>query len=429
MDKTSYTIPDFSDKITSIIKTPELIIHGYRFYCEIEITSEKNLHFFFHPLIRSFDFTLTINVKNASDGSIGDSTSDHISVDLDLSNTFELATEKTIEDNWLDSNQLIIEFQIEPDEVDYSPQLDFIFEILYGQIEGEEGLDETAIQWILAVSERILLSEPSVIKTNSPCVIIGDIHGQFYDIFRIFKAEGAPEDKKYIFLGDYVDRGYSSLNCILLLLALKIKNPKQCIIIRGNHEAENISSRYGFRDEVLIKFGATLYNDFIPVFNALPFAVLINEKIFCVHGGLSPSITKIEEVENIKRPLDPVEGQGAYDLIWSDPSTEVEEYGPNPRGSSFLFGKAPTERFLKENNLTLIIRAHQMMMDGYSYNFGEDFGLLTIFSASHYTTDNNKGGYAVIDEKGDIRLENYSALTEKQIEEFKEYNLSDYLAK
>ncbi|KAK8893633.1 hypothetical protein M9Y10_022058 [Tritrichomonas musculus] len=429
--KASYSIADFPNNITSIVKTLQLMVQGYRFYCEIEITSDKLLNFYFHPLIRSFEFDLIVNIKNASDGSTGDSINEHLSVDLDLTNTFEFASAKPIEDDWLNPDKsLTIEFEIVPSETDYSSQLDYIFEVLYSQIEGEDGLDEYAIQWMLGVCERIFLSEPTVLRTNAPCVIVGDLHGQFYDVMRIFKDEGTPDDgKKYLFLGDYVDRGYNSLSTFLLLLAFKIKYPDRCLVIRGNHEAEDISSRYGFRDEILVKFGASLYNDFIPLFDSIPLAILVNEKIFCVHGGLSPKIKTLKEIEEISRPFNPVEGEGSFDLLWTDPSTDVEEYGPSPRGSSYVFGKKPTLEFLKTNNLTLIIRAHQMMMNGYGYNLGEDVGLLTVFSASHYTSDENKGAYVSLNDKCEVRIENYAPLTKEQEEEFKGYNFAEYLSK
>ncbi|OHS92735.1 Ser/Thr protein phosphatase [Tritrichomonas foetus] len=428
-----HQIADFHNQIGATLQIPQIIIHGYRFSCDVEINSDKTLHFYFHPLIRSFEFDLTINVKNLNDNSIADSVEEHVNIEIDLSDATELQTSTPVDDSWLKDDLLTIEFLISPTETDYSPQLEYIFEVLLGQLKGDESLDETAIQWMLGVSERIFLNEPTVVRTKGPAVITGDLHGQMYDMFRIFKTAGNPDEKKYIFLGDYVDRGYDSLDTFLVLLAYKIKNPNNFIMIRGNHECEEVSSRYGFRDEILLKYSASLYNDFIPVFNSLPIGVLIedssNNQILCVHGGLSPNISTLKEIEDIKRPFAPVDGEPSFDLLWTDPSEEVEDFGPSPRGSSFIFGVKPTKKFLEENNLKLIVRAHQMMPEGYGYNLGEESGILTVFSASDYSNGKNKGGFMIIDENAQIHLNNYSPLDKNELEEFQSFNLAEWLEK
>ena len=428
MKSTIYTLHNFKNSIETIVKTPEIVLCGYRFDCEIEITGEKLLQFYFHPLIRAFEFDFIVNVKNSSNGSVADKFEEHILVELDLTSNFEFKSQTPIEDEWLTSDgSLVLEFQIIPSEADYSSQLDFIFEVLLGQYQGDDALDIYAIQWMLGVSERLFLTEPSLLKLNTPINIGGDLHGQFYDLIRIFKNAGKPDDHCYLFLGDYVDRGYNSLSLILLLLAYKIKYPNKFFLIRGNHEVEDISSKYGFKDEVATKYGSALFNDFIPLFNALPFGALIDGKIFCIHGGISPAIHSLDEINAIKRPFAPENGTGEFDLLWTDPSSQVEEYGPSPRGSSYIFGLKPLKKFMKDNQITFFIRAHEMVQDGYLYNFGEENNILTLFSASAYTKDMNKGGYLIIDKDGKRIINNYSPLTPDEKAEFESLNLEEYL--
>lgn len=427
MDSCDYEIKDFPNQVYSTIDTPVLTIHGFRFQCQIEITSDKLLVVTFHPLMSTFEFDLTFSVKD-KDGSIMESIDQHICVEIDISDQFELKTQNPIEDSWLNQdNGLNVQFTLIPTEADYSAQFEYIFEVLYSQLEGEEGLDEMAIQWLLGVAERTFLNEPTLIRFNSPVVIVGDLHGNFYDLIQIFKKEGRPETKKYLFLGDYVDRGYNSFSTILLLLALKIQYPSQIFLIRGNHENDAISSKYGFREEISSLFNVELYDKFLPVFDAMPLAALINQNIFCVHGGISPKIQNLNDISEIQRPICPVEGDPAFDLLWTDPSNQVEEYGPSPRGSSFIFGKKPAQEFLERNHLKLILRAHEMVPNGFLYNFGEDFPLITIFSASNYSGEGNNSGYAVLDENGNLELKNNDIMDKSTIDEFKSMNLNEYL--
>jgi serine/threonine-protein phosphatase PP1 catalytic subunit len=140
--------------------------------------------------------------------------------------------------------------------------------------------------------------------------IVGDIHGQFYDLLRIFEYGGYPGESNYLFLGDYVDRGKNSLETICLLLAFKVKYKENFFLLRGNHEAENINRVYGFYDECKKRYNVKLWKLFCDTFNCLPVAALVDEKILCMHGGISPQLQDLEQINKINRPTEiPEEGK------------------------------------------------------------------------------------------------------------------------
>lgn len=139
--------------------------------------------------------------------------------------------------------------------------------------------------------------------TNCP-QICGDIHGQYYDLLRLFEYGGFPPEANYLFLGDYVDRGKQSLETICLLLAYKIKYPENFFILRGNHECASINRIYGFYDECKRRYNIKLWKTFTDCFNCLPIAAIIDEKIFTMHGGLSPDLNSMEQIRRVMRPTD-----------------------------------------------------------------------------------------------------------------------------
>lgn len=143
---------------------------------------------------------------------------------------------------------------------------------------------------------------------------LGDIHGQYYDLLRLFEYGGYPPESNYLFLGDYVDRGKQSLETICLLLAYKIKYPENFFLLRGNHECASINRIYGFYDECKRRYNIKLWKVFTDCFNCLPVAALIDEKILCMHGGLSPDLNSLDQIRKIVRPTD-VPEQGKLDIF------------------------------------------------------------------------------------------------------------------
>ncbi|GJV39853.1 serine/threonine-protein phosphatase PP1 [Tanacetum coccineum] len=187
----------------------------------------------------------------------------------------------------------------------------------------------------------------------------GDIHGQYSDLLRLFEYGGYPPESNYLFLGDYVDRGKQSIETICLLLAYKIKYKENFFLLRGNHECASINRIYGFYDECKRRFNVRLWKTFTDCFNCLPVSALIDEKILCMHGGLSPDIKNLDQIRNIARPVD-VPDQGLLcDLLWADPDRDMEGWGENDRGVSYTFGADKVAEFLEKHDLDLICRAHQ----------------------------------------------------------------------
>ncbi|CAO2840913.1 unnamed protein product [Amaranthus hypochondriacus] len=257
--------------------------------------------------------------------------------------------------------------------------------------------------------ERIFASEPSVLQLRAPIKIFGDLHGQFGDLMRLFDEYGAPSTAgdisyiDYLFLGDYVDRGQHSLETITLLLALKVEYPYNVHLIRGNHEAADINALFGFRIECIERMGERdgiwAWHRFNRLFNWLPLAALIEKKIICMHGGIGRSINHVEQIENIQRPITMEAGSIVLmDLLWSDPTENdsVEGLRPNARGPGLVtFGPDRVMEFCNNNDLQLIVRAHECVMDGFE-RFAQGH-LITLFSATNYCgTANNAGAILVL---------------------------------
>jgi len=201
-------------------------------------------------------------------------------------------------------------------------------------------------------------------------------------MMELFKVGGECPDTNYLFLGDFVDRGFNSVETFLLLLALKVRYPDRITLIRGNHESRQITQVYGFYDECLRKYGSlNVWRYCTEIFDYLSLAAVIEDKIFCVHGGLSPSINTLDDIRAIDRKQEVPHDGAMCDLMWSDPD-EIEGWGLSPRGAGYLFGEDIVEQFNRNNNIDLICRAHQLVMEGYKVMFHDS--LVTVWSAPNY---------------------------------------------
>lgn len=243
-------------------------------------------------------------------------------------------------------------------------------------------LPENDLKKLCDIVSEILLEESNVQPVSTPVTVCGDIHGQFYDLEELFRCGGQVPDTNYIFLGDFVDRGYYSLETFTRLLTLKAKYPDKITLLRGNHESRQITQVYGFYDECLTKYGnINAWKYCCNVFDLLTVAALIDEKILCVHGGLSPQINTVDQIRCLERNQE-IPHKGAFcDLVWSDPE-DVETWAASPRGAGYLFGAQATYDFMQINSLSLICRAHQLVHEGYKYMFKKK--LVTIWSAPNY---------------------------------------------
>ncbi|KAJ3353018.1 Serine/threonine-protein phosphatase pp1 [Entophlyctis luteolus] len=283
-------------------------------------------------------------------------------------------------------------------DIDIDSVIDRLLEVRGGKPGRQVQLAEHEVRYLCNKSREIFISQPILLELEAPIKICGDIHGQYYDLLRLFEYGGFPPDANYLFLGDYVDRGKHSLETICLLLAYKIKFPENFFILRGNHEAASINRIYGFYDECKRRYNIKLWKTFTDCFNCLPIAAIIDEKILTMHGGLSPDLQSMEQIRRLMRPTDANLRSGLLcDLLWSDPNKDTTGWSENDRGVSFTFGPDVVTRFLQKHDLDLICRAHQVVEDG--YEFFAKRQLVTLFSAPNYCGEfDNSGAMMSVDE-------------------------------
>jgi serine/threonine-protein phosphatase 2A catalytic subunit len=230
---------------------------------------------------------------------------------------------------------------------------------------------------------RTMLQEDGNCQPVScPVMVCGDIHGQFMDLKELFRIGGSPPETNYLFLGDYVDRGYHSLRTVSLLFLYKLRYRDRITLLRGNHECRQITQVYGFFDECVRIYGnAEAWKLFTDTFDYLPLSAIIENQVICMHGGLSPSLECIDAIRQLDR-IQEVPHEGPMcDLLWSDPD-ERPGWGISPRGAGYTFGQNMSEQFNHVNGTKLIARAHQLVMEG--YNWCHDRNAVTLFSAPNY---------------------------------------------
>ncbi|KAK1441912.1 serine/threonine-protein phosphatase 2b catalytic subunit 1-related protein [Babesia gibsoni] len=292
-------------------------------------------------------------------------------------------------------------------------------------------------------------SEPNMLRVEQPVAVVGDIHGQYYDLLTVLNSGGPPASTQYLFLGDYVDRGSFSVEVMLLLYAIKLNYPQTFHLLRGNHECRQLTVHFNFMTECEHKYDVEVYEEFMQSFDSLPLCALISGKFFAMHGGISPEIDDISSIEALNRYQEPPSYGPICDLLWADPYSQPDERGlynsssetllrsfetavnagsreskadtvpqlskacnkvhaqkgnmdidhfmaNTVRGCSYTFGREATKKFLKDNNLLCIIRAHEAQLEGYKMQYTDpetEFpGVITIFSAPNYCdVHNNKG--------------------------------------
>nr|CCA25689.1 calcineurinlike phosphoesterase putative [Albugo laibachii Nc14] len=270
---------------------------------------------------------------------------------------------------------------------------------------------------VVSKAMNSMTAEPNVIEMQASCVVVGDLHGQYQDLLSIFHNSGYPSpENRYLFLGDYVDRGVSSCEILLLLLAIKVERPQSIQLLRGNHECRSLSTFYGFRDECWTKYGGIVYHRFLKCFQSMPLAARIHTgygTFLALHGGLSPDIRYVDDIQtDVNRFQDP-EPQGALcDLLWSDPVKQdfddkkkedcVNWAANHARGCSYTFSERALREFLKENQLVALIRAHELEENGFReyYSTQEPSRklpcLITVFSAPQYCNKNSNMGATLL---------------------------------
>uniref|UniRef100_A0AC35F561 Serine/threonine-protein phosphatase n=1 Tax=Panagrolaimus sp. PS1159 TaxID=55785 RepID=A0AC35F561_9BILA len=260
--------------------------------------------------------------------------------------------------------------------------------LLAGSVRMEYELWE--LHQLLDMAKISMQKKSTLIDVRTPVNICGDIHGQYGDLMRIFNSCGLPFKSRYLFLGDYVDRGRHSLEVIVLLFACQIQFPNNIFLLRGNHELSNINRVYGFHAELRTRYRSVLdskqlYDHFNEIFSEMPLAAIVEGKILCMHGGLSPELNHLDDIRKIKRPLMIVRGL-AQDLLWADPESGVKGFQPNKiRAVSHVFGEDAVQSKTKQLGIDMVIRAHQVVEFGYAFFANRQ--LVTVFSAARYHED------------------------------------------
>ncbi|TVY94276.1 Serine/threonine-protein phosphatase 2B catalytic subunit [Lachnellula willkommii] len=271
------------------------------------------------------------------------------------------------------------------------PNLAFLKQHFYR----EGRLTEEQALYIIEEGTKILKQEPNLLEMDAPITVCGDVHGQYYDLMKLFEVGGDPAETRYLFLGDYVDRGYFSIECVLYLWSLKIWYPNTLWLLRGNHECRHLTDYFTFKLECKHKYSEKIYEACMDSFCALPLAAVMNKQFLCIHGGLSPELHTLDDLKNIDRFREPPTHGLMCDILWADP---LEEFGQEKtseyfvhnhvRGCSYFFSYPAACNFLEKNNLLSVIRAHEAQDAGYRmYRKTRTTGfpsVMTIFSAPNY---------------------------------------------
>ncbi|KAI0910659.1 serine/threonine-protein phosphatase 2B catalytic subunit [Ustulina deusta] len=254
--------------------------------------------------------------------------------------------------------------------------------------------DDQAL-WIIKAGTELLRKEPNLLEMDAPITVCGDVHGQYYDLMKLFEVGGDPAETRYLFLGDYVDRGYFSIECVLYLWSLKIHYPQTLWLLRGNHECRHLTDYFTFKLECKHKYSEAIYEACMDSFCSLPLAAVMNKQFLCIHGGLSPELHTLDDLRNIDRFREPPTQGLMCDILWADPLEDFGQEKTNEyfmhnhvRGCSYFFSYHAACNFLEKNNLLSIIRAHEAQDAGYRmYRKTRTTGfpsVMTIFSAPNY---------------------------------------------
>ncbi|KAI1107991.1 serine/threonine-protein phosphatase 2B catalytic subunit [Nemania sp. NC0429] len=277
------------------------------------------------------------------------------------------------------------------DESHTKPNIAFLKQHFYreGRLTDEQAL------WIIKTGTDLLRQEPNLLEMDAPITVCGDVHGQYYDLMKLFEVGGDPAETRYLFLGDYVDRGYFSIECVLYLWSLKIHYPQTLWLLRGNHECRHLTDYFTFKLECKHKYSEAIYDACMESFCSLPLAAVMNKQFLCIHGGLSPELHTLDDLRKIDRFREPPTQGLMCDILWADP---LEDFGQEKsdeffmhnhvRGCSYFFSYHAACNFLEKNNLLSIIRAHEAQDAGYRmYRKTRSTGfpsVMTIFSAPNY---------------------------------------------
>eukprot|EP01104_Vermistella_antarctica_P001686 TRINITY_DN117_c0_g1_i1.p1 TRINITY_DN117_c0_g1~~TRINITY_DN117_c0_g1_i1.p1 ORF type:complete len:313 (+),score=58.04 TRINITY_DN117_c0_g1_i1:257-1195(+) len=246
-----------------------------------------------------------------------------------------------------------------------------------------ELLGEATVKEVCTRLKEMAIFEPNVQHVQAPVTIVGDLHGQFFDVLEMFRVAGACPDTNFLFLGNYVDRGYYSVETISLLACLKLKYSERITLLRGNHESRRISQVYGFYGECMRKYGnPNVWRYFTEMFDFLAVAAVVDNSVYAVHGGLSGSCTTLDQIRVIDRFKEIPETGPLTDLVWSDPDANKDGFRDEHRSAGQGYGQDTVMEFLRKNGLKHVVRSRQLCMDGYQTLFNDI--LTTVWSAPNF---------------------------------------------
>ncbi|KAL0228242.1 hypothetical protein RCL1_004385 [Eukaryota sp. TZLM3-RCL] len=274
----------------------------------------------------------------------------------------------------------------------------------------------TVIRDLLERVSVLLRKEPNVVRLNleegEKCTVIGDIHGQIFDLLYILSSNPPSASRPMVFLGDYVDRGSYSVEVFAAVLLLKLAAPSKIVLLRGNHETLNLTAIYGCKAEVTDKLHESMYKDFIKTFQLLPLCCIINDSAFAVHGGIPPNsdfmVSHIEQLDRFREPRNEAETKEndvMSALLWADPCPTFGTQ-PSKRGSGVSFGPDITERFLRDNNLDIILRGHEVQN---TCVLTHNNRLATVFSAPNYVNMGNTAAVAFYDWQNNLTYQDFNS--------------------
>lgn len=286
---------------------------------------------------------------------------------------------------------------------------------------------------VIRSARNIMKQEKTILYLEGEYEVVGDIHGDLTSLMTIFEKKGYPNVTKYIFLGDYVDRGSHSIEVVLLLLALKCLVPNRIFLIRGNHECSSVSKKYDFRNDCVCRVDMPFFKSIIKAFNVMPLGAVVNEEIFCVHGGIPQTEMTLEEISDLKRPFHSEYKDIQEAMLWSDPKANLlfEDFEFNAaRKAGLYFSKKALDKFFEANGLTYLIRGHEVCQEGYELPFGPEFNCVTIFSSVNHQMG-NIGSTITIGEDRSVSLcqfendiDDHFETTDFLDTTFKEYNFT-----
>lgn len=297
--------------------------------------------------------------------------------------------------------------------------------------------DRDDLVFLAETTQEVLARDDTLVEIQAPVTIIGDIHAQYVDLRAFLKMSGDPETTKFLFLGDYIDRGPNSLEVLVLLFSMKCLFPKNVFLLRGNHEAEDVCARYGFLEECTERYDEDLFYVFNETFTWLPLAARINSCVFCVHGGICEQLELPDTVSEIKRPVrnilnHDIFGSLVSDILWSDPAPNQNGWAFNPRGVGWTFGADVCKEWMDQGLIRMLVRAHEVVNEGAEFPFpGVNF--VTLFSAPNYSgIVGNKGAIMHLDEQLTYTFHYITPLNyfpAQAPKEFNEYSDSDDVQK